>query len=96
MEQKRTRPAEWNRRKTRHDPPALGEAIAAAQGLTDQVDSQIEIAAQLIGLPEDEVRQAVVQAASRSRRSEVSTTSTRHSMARPVVVERRAPRMRLR
>jgi hypothetical protein len=51
MDHKRTIPAKWCRRRTRHDPPALDEAIAAAQALTDQIESQIEIAAQLIGLP---------------------------------------------
>jgi hypothetical protein len=49
MDHRKTIPAEWCRRRTRHDPPALEEAIAAAQGLTGQIESQIEIAAQLIG-----------------------------------------------
>ena len=31
--------------------PVLEEAVAAAQGLTDDIESQVEIAAQLMGLP---------------------------------------------
>ena len=60
MERKKAIPADWSRRRTRHDPPDLDEAIAAAQGLTDRLESQIEIAAQLSGLPEDEVRSRVL------------------------------------
>ena len=56
MNRKRTIPAEWSRRRTRSDPPGLDEAIAAAQGLTNELESQIEITVQLSGLPEDEVK----------------------------------------
>src|SRR5215203_3435399 len=62
MGHKQTPPAEWSRRRTRYDPPALNEAIAAAQGLTEQIEGQIAIAAQLMGLPEDEVRPEVLKA----------------------------------
>ena len=51
MTQKPNLPAEWRSRRTRHEPSVLDEAIAAARCLTDHVDSQIEITAQLIGLP---------------------------------------------
>ena len=60
MDRKNTIPAAWRHRRTRYDPPGPDEAIAAAQGLTDQLESQIEIAAQLSGLPEDEVRSRVL------------------------------------
>ncbi len=60
MDRKKATPAEWSRRRTRHDPPDLDEAIAAAQGLTDQVESQVEVAAQLTGLPEEDVRRRVL------------------------------------
>jgi hypothetical protein len=36
----------------RFDPPSLEEAIYAAQGLTDDIDGQAEIAARLMGFPE--------------------------------------------
>jgi len=60
MDRKKPIPAAWRSRRTRYDPPDLNEAIAAAQGLTDRFESQIEIAAQLSGLPEDEVRSRVL------------------------------------
>ena len=35
----------YGSRRVRHDPPTLEEAIIAAQGLTDSVSAQVEIAA---------------------------------------------------
>ena len=43
----------YGSRRVRHDPPTLEEAIAAAQGLSDELDEQIEIAAGLMALPVD-------------------------------------------
>lgn len=83
-------PSQWGQRKTRHDPPVLEEAIAAAQGLTDQITSQIEIAAQLMGLPEDEVR-AKVQTTQAHRVHKVSIPA-RDRRTQVVVVERRSRR----
>ncbi len=90
MVNRKAAPAPWSQRKTRHDPPVLEEAIAAAQGLTDQVASQIEIAAQLMGLPEDEVR-AQVQTAQAQPRPKVSVP-VRDRRTQVVVVERRSRR----
>ena len=49
----------WNTkygpRRVRVEAPTLDEAIVAAQGLTDDVAEQAEIAAGLMGLPADEV-----------------------------------------
>ena len=42
--------------------PTLEEAIYAAQGLTDDVDGQAEIAARLIGLPETDVKATILKA----------------------------------
>jgi hypothetical protein len=57
----------WNtkygRRRVRNDAPTLDEAIIAAQGLSDDLDAQVEIATSLIGLPRDEVRAALLKAA---------------------------------
>src|SRR3712207_4666297 len=39
MDRKKAIPAEWSRRRTRYDPPGLGEGIAAAQALTDELES---------------------------------------------------------
>ncbi len=84
-------PAEWNRRRTRYDPPGLEEAITAAQGLTDQIESQIEIAAQLIGLPEDDVRPQVL--AMKARHAHKVAAPVQGYRGRTVVVERRGARM---
>jgi hypothetical protein len=67
MDHKKSIPTAWSRRRTRYDPPGLDEAIAAAQGLTDEIESQIAIAAQLIGLSEDEIRGRVLMAQARTR-----------------------------
>ena len=85
-----------NRRVTRVEPPVLEEAIVAAQGLTDDIDSQVEIASQLMGLPEDEVRPAMLKAV-QPRRSERlperMIMPERADGPKVVVVERRRPRL---
>jgi hypothetical protein len=94
MVNRKAAPAPWSQRKTRHDPPVLEEAIAAAQGLTDQVASQIEIAAQLMGLPEDEVRAQVqtAQAHKGPHTGPKMPVSVRDRRTQVVVVERRSRR----
>lgn len=88
-----------NRRVTRVDPPALEEAIAAAQGLTDDLESQIEIAAQLMGMSEDEVRPVAQKAAvpmpirRPMRLAERTSMAERHEGPKVVVVERKRPRL---
>jgi hypothetical protein len=80
-------------RVTRVEPPVLEEAVAAAQGLTDHIESQIEIAAQLMGLPENEVRPVVLKAASLVRRTERLPISDRNDGPKVVVVERKRSRL---
>lgn len=53
--------------RVRHDPPTLTEAVFAAQGLTDDIDHQAAIAAELMGVDIDEARHAVVAAAEAAR-----------------------------
>ena len=80
--------------RVRHEPPTLDEAIVAAQSPTNDVDQQVAIAAGLMGIPEDEVRPAVLQAP-RSRWDQGTTVRTRAGgpQRRPVVVvERRSGR----
>jgi hypothetical protein len=79
-------------RRVRHDPPTLAEAIAAARGLTDDVQQQVEIAASLMDLPPDQVRADVLKAA--SPRKDVSTVAFvgRSGAPRTVVVERKPSR----
>ncbi|WP_404292708.1 hypothetical protein ACD578_09995 [Microvirga sp. RSM25] len=86
-----------NRRVTRVEPPVLEEAVVAAQGLTDNIESQVEIAAQLMGLPEDEVRPVVLKSVPQPRRSERlperMIMSERSEGPKVVVVERKRPRL---
>ena len=92
MGHKQTPAAEWSRRRTRYDPPVLDEAIAAAQGLTEQIEGQIAIAALLMGLPEDEVRSEVLKAAAQTNARHTGSTYARQRRTE-VVVERRGPRI---
>ncbi len=85
--------APQGRRVTRVDAPALEEAIIAAQGLTDDIESQIEIACQLMGMSEDEVRPVVLQSAAQPRRPERIAAVERADGPKVVVVERRRPRL---
>ena len=79
-------------RRVRHDPPTLAEAVAAARGLTDDVQEQVEIAASLMDLPPDQVRPEVLKAA--TPRKDVSTVAFvgRAGAPRTVVVERKPSR----
>ena len=83
-----------NKRRTRHEPPTLQEAIVAAQGLADDLDGQVSIAAQLMGLPEGDVRSAVLQARIPTRMGSTREGFVRVNMRsqRTVVVERRSLR----
>jgi hypothetical protein len=90
MDHKKSIPAAWSRRRTRYDPPGLDEAIAAAQGLTNRIESQITIAAQLIGLLDDEVRGRVLMAQAQTRQSRPE--SARGRQTEIVVIKRRGPR----
>jgi hypothetical protein len=82
-----------NRRKTRIEPPALEEAIVAAQGLSDDIESQTEIAAQLMGIPIQDVRPAILQAAAQARAAPSVAAPVRANGTKVVVVERRRSRL---
>jgi hypothetical protein len=77
-------------RRVRRDPPTVAEAVAAARGLTDDVQEQIEIAASLINLPPEQVRPEVLKAATTMRKDAASTVAFvgRAGAPRTVVVER--------
>ena len=90
MDRKTTIPPAWRQRRTRYDPPGLDEAIAAAQGLTERLESQIEIAAQLSGVPEDEVRSRVLMMRAKSGWKRPGSTPGRQTEV--VVVKRRGLR----
>ncbi|MBS0532289.1 MAG: hypothetical protein JSS22_23250 [Proteobacteria bacterium] len=88
---------DWNTkygtRRVRRDPPTLEEAIFAATGITDDLESQAEIAASLMGMPIDAVQAEVKKIA----RSTIRSATTRviageQGAQRSVVVERRVVR----
>jgi hypothetical protein len=73
----------------RRDPPTLAEAVAAARGLTDDVQQQIEIAASLIDLPPEQVKPEVLKAATPNRKDANTVAFVgRAGAPRTVVVER--------
>lgn len=81
----------YGARRVRHDPPTLDEAIFAARGLTDDLKAQVEIAASLMELPQEQVQVAVLKAAQRkdvNRRRIAMQAGT----DRAVVVERKPSR----
>jgi hypothetical protein len=83
-------------RRVRHEEATLEEAIAAAQGLSDNRDEQIEIASSLMGLPQEDVRAALLNLAPARKertRSVISAgTSPGAAAPRVVVVESKRPR----
>ncbi|MFZ5693398.1 MAG: hypothetical protein ACOY5F_19365 [Pseudomonadota bacterium] len=84
-------------RRVRNEEATLEEAIAAAQGLSDDIEQQIEIASSLMGLPQDQVRAAFRNAAPARKemtRSVISAGTSAGASARPrvVVVESKRPR----
>jgi hypothetical protein len=80
--------------RVRHEPPTLAEAIVAAQSLTGDVDQQVAIAAGLMGIPEEEVRPAVMQAPRPRWDQGPGSRVVSGAQRRPVVVvERRGGRL---
>jgi hypothetical protein len=80
-------------RRVRNDAPTLDQAIVAAQGLTDNLGEQAEIAAALMGLPLDEVRAALAKLGPAPREAVQSFAFTGSASApRTVVVERKPSR----
>jgi hypothetical protein len=90
----------WNTkygsRRVRHDPPTLKEAIIAAQGLSDHVQDQIEIAAGLMDLPVEAVRGEVLKAAPSRGTARILAPSSRDGETRSVIVERKVSRRAIR
>ncbi len=81
----------YGARRVRHDPPTLAEAIVAAQGLTDDPQGQLQIAADLIGAPLAEVK-AAMQKLNVDRRSTRIVSAPARDGVRTVVVERKTSR----
>ena len=74
--------------RVRHEPPTIEEAVRAAQNLTSDLEQQVEIAAGLMGMAHDEVREHVHHQPSDPLEPRRPASSRMGS----VVVERRAPR----
>ncbi len=70
----------------RREPPTIEEAVAAAQGLASDPQAQLEIAAGLMGVPEDQVRPYL------ARPMAIQAPQPLRSGRRVVVVERRIVR----
>jgi len=88
----------WNTkygsRRVRHDPPTLQEAMAAAQGLTDELSEQIEIAASLMEMPLEQARAEIMKtmAPVKAKTAHITAPGAREGTSRTVVVERRTRR----
>jgi hypothetical protein len=78
------------RRRVRRDPPTVDDAALAAQGLTDDLEAQIDIVTSLMAVSAEEARWAILK----SRRSADDTrlVAGRTGASRAVVVERKSPR----
>jgi hypothetical protein len=76
-------------RRVRRDPPTLDDAVLAAQGLTEDLEGQIEIVAALMSVAPEEARRAVLKT---RRPDSLLTIAGRGGVARAVVVERKSPR----
>ena len=81
----------WNtkygRRRVTLALPTLAEAVAAAKDMASDVKSQIEIAAGLMGMSEDEVRTEVLKSRAITLKP-VRIVSSSTGSARQIVVER--------
>ena len=82
----------YGSRRVRHDPPTLAEAIAAAQGLTDDREHQVVLAAELMGVSVDDARAELKKVSPDRRATLTMVASTRDKGPRTVVVERKASR----
>jgi|SRR6476661_7822422 hypothetical protein len=80
----------YGARRVKVELPTLEDALFAAEGLTDDARQQINIAAALMQLPEDQVRaEAERLRKTRASRPQIVRGGRSHAA---VVVERRAPR----
>lgn len=82
-------------RRVRQEQPTLEEAIAAAQGMADEIDDQAEIAAALMGLPQEQVRAELLKIAPPRKDTVKSVLVTGPASAPRMVVVERKPSRRL-
>ena len=79
------------RRRVRRDPPTIDDAALAAQGLSEDLEAQVEIVTSLMPVSAEEARRAVLKMR-RSRDDNLLTIAGRAGGSRSVVVERKSPR----
>jgi hypothetical protein len=84
----------YGSRRVRRDPPTLQEAIDAAQGLSDELNEQIEIAAGFMDLPVEVVRAEVLKSVAPRNAARLVTATRREGVGRTVIVERKSRRNR--
>jgi hypothetical protein len=77
-------------RRVRRDPPTIDDAVLAAQGLTEDLEGQVEIVVALMSVAAEEARRAVLKM--RRPPDTRLTVSGRGGAPRAVVVERKSPR----
>ena len=75
-------------RRVRHDTPTIEEALIAAESLADDPAQRAEIAAELMGVPVEEVQVLAAKQAARNR----GRASLVAGRTRAVVVEYKRPR----
>lgn len=85
-------------RRLRHEPPTLEEALYAAEGLADDAEQQVAIAAELMAVPVDQVRKDALAILKGARNRMTITAGGRRgrlSGGGTVVVERKPARRRI-
>jgi hypothetical protein len=78
-------------RRVRQALPTLEEALFAAKGITDDFNQQIDIAADLMGVPREQVRTEAMKS-KHTTTLQVRTPANDGAVTRSVVVERRVVR----
>ncbi|MEQ1616283.1 MAG: hypothetical protein ABL904_26315 [Hyphomicrobiaceae bacterium] len=83
----------YGKRRVRHEPPTLEEALSAAEGLSDEPAQQIALAAELMQLPVEAVRSEAerILRARGGRISQIQMITGRRTPT-AVVVERKPAR----
>ena len=79
------------RRRVRRDPPTVDDAVLAAQGLTEDLEAQVEIVTSLMPVSAEDAKRAVLKMR-HSRDDNLLTIAGRAGGSRSVVVERKSPR----
>jgi hypothetical protein len=79
-------------RRVRRDPPTIEDAALAAQGLTEDLEGQIEIVVSLMSVSAEEARRVLLKMR-RSRDDSRLTITGRAGGSRSVVVERKSRRV---